>query len=149
MSKITFPESLYEQYKDQFVQRPPKHLYLNESFGLANTAVNSPVPWITVPNDMDCIINVVSMRARAGAAQTIVNAFFQINPPPGSAANYTRIYLVGSSSIIAGDAVGSIADGLMIEAGSSFQFTAQFNAGVALNSVECGIMICFYPRMKF
>lgn len=150
MSKITFPEVLYDEYRDRYVQRPPQHKYFRQIATAAAVSVNTSATAITIPMDCDCLINFLGWRNQAAGGQ-FQNWFSMSITPPNPADGNLILPLQGTGIATAGISytAGNLAEGISLEAGSIFWFAGFFNAGVSNNQLEINGMYCLYPRMKF
>ena len=146
MSGITFPESLYQEYRDENVKRPPYHRYLQltATFAQASFVVGN----FTVPTDTDCLCGFVSGRFTPGAAQTAQALTANILPMTSPGNTYDLAIPMVTPAVAATLTGFLFPYNLYLEAGTFVQFSALFSAGAANNTAQVSVMLCQYPKMK-
>lgn len=102
----------------------------------------------TCPGDMAFLLDSVDVRGSAGAAQDVQRIQFEILNPGGNVIVYRKIWwAIGEApaalpTIFARGWTGCV----MVMPGESIRCTAVFNAGGAVNSLECSILGVQIPR---
>lgn len=144
MPGIFFPESIYPEYRDRFVNRPPIHRYYGDGQSLAAATINTPS--YPIPSDMDASFSYLAARTISGPGQ-IAKAVHVILTMPSGGSQF--VHLAPTITPVANDYnVWFMPWPPMFEAGSTFYVQFIFSAGGVNNATLFNSMICMWPRMK-
>jgi len=139
---------MFQDHRDPLIQRPLKYISGNQLEVNASASLFTPA--VTVPDDFDLLIMMLSVYHLAGAAQNILRAGVNFVLPTPGASMSVEWYGAGYNFAVPQvNGVATFPHGdLLLPARATFRGFAVFTAGAVANEVYMSYLGALIPKLK-